>query len=209
MRAHIFDFDGTLVRSLGVWRQADDEFFARRGMACPEDLYKKIAHMNLVQASELIKRDFGLSESVSDIVHEFTETVRHKYAREVRLVDGAGEYLKKLKATGEKIALATSSTEELYLPCLKNNGVDTLFDAFATTAEAGCTKGSERVYLLAAEKLNVPPERCMVYEDILPAIDAARRAGMRTLAILEPRSKGDWERIKGTADRWAFDFSDM
>lgn len=206
---YIFDFDGTLARSLSVWREADRKFLSARGLTEPEGFYQSISHMNLIQASEYIVRLFGLPETAEEAEREFLEIVRDEYANEISLVPGAREYLKKIKNASGKIALATSNQEELYRPCLERNGVYGLFDAFVTTAEAGCSKGEPEIYLLAAEKLGLPPEECEVFEDILPGVLAAKAAGMRCTAVLEERSRGDWEEIKRTADGWIADYVGM
>lgn len=208
-QAYIFDFDGTLVKSLDVWKKADDLFLERRGLSYPENFYQMISHMNLPQASEYIRVELSLPETALEIEREFVEIMHYQYANEIELLPGAGEYLVMLKEQGARLAIATSNQEELFVPCLENNGVLSLFDAYATTAEAGCTKGEPGVYLLAAKKLSAKPEDCEVFEDILPGIAAAKSVGMKCTGILEERSRPDWDKIKALSDRVITDYREL
>ena len=205
----IFDFDGTLAQSLSVWRDADTKFLTERGLTEPDGFYQSISHMDLLQASDYIVRLFGLTETAEEAEREFFEIVRDDYANRIPLLPGAADYLKFLHDRGVKLALATSNQEELYRPCLERNGVYGLFDSFVTTTEAGCMKGEPGIYLLAAEKLGLKPSDCEVFEDILPGVEAAKRAGMRCTAVLEARSADDWPRIRQIADRCIRDYRNI
>lgn len=209
VKAYIFDFDGTLADSLDAWKTADRIFFERRGLEMPEDFYAKVSEMNLKQASVYMEREFKLSETPDEIEREFIDLIRYEYEHEIRLKNGAKEYLERLKSSGMKLAVATSNLEELYKACLIQNGVYSLFDAFATTAEAQCLKGSEKVYLLAAEKLGAEPEECVVFEDIYPGARAAVSAGMSCVGVLEERSRDDWDMLKKICCRVIHDYTEL
>ena len=205
----IFDFDGTLVDSIGVWRTADIEFMSRRGLELPDDFYETISHMNLLTASEFIVESLGLSEAAEDVAREFLDIVRTEYAEKIPMISGAKEFLMKLKSVGLKLALATASQEELYRPCLERHGVYGLFDCVVTTDDVKKTKGFPDIYLLAAKRLEVSPERCVVFEDIYLGALGAKAAGMTCIGVREEHSRPEWDKLSETADMFITDFTDI
>ena len=70
----IFDLDGTLLDSLGVWAHVDEVFFARRGLPLPEDYGRVIAGMSFAECAEYTKNTYNLPDSCEDICAEWTTT---------------------------------------------------------------------------------------------------------------------------------------
>ena len=148
----IFDLDGTLINSTGVWEQVDVEFLGKRGIEVPPDFVKAIKTHNFVTGSEYVAKRFGLSESPEKIAAEWFEMAADAYANDIILKDGAREFLLKLKQMGYSLAVATASDRALYEPCLKRNGIYDLFDSFTQSDEVKRGKGFPDVYELAADK---------------------------------------------------------
>ena len=92
------------------------------------------------------------------MIQEWDDRAVAAYSGEVRLKDGAMEYLLSLKEKGVKLALATASGPPLFGPALKNNGVYHLFDAISHVGECARGKGFPDIYLLSAKRLGVAPE---------------------------------------------------
>ena len=206
--AAIFDLDGTLLDSMYVWTRVDEIYFARRGMAVPEDYGRALAGLSYRESAQYTMRRFGFPGPWDEIVREWTELAREEYARHVPLKAGARAYLTALKRCGVKLAVATALPEYLYRPCLENLGVIELFDALCSTDETGGRgKGNGEVFLLAAERLGVSPERCAVFEDVLEGVRGAKRAGMRAYCVLDEASRhahGEMaEMADGVVERYA------
>ena len=154
-KGHIFDLDGTLTRSNHVWSKIDEEFLGKRGIKVPEDYFKQVSAMNFEQAAVYTNDRFSLGENIQDIMKEWFNMAVYEYTNVIELCGNAGEYVRKLKEQGRKIALATASTEELYKPVLKRNGILDQFDCFVSTEQVKRGKGFPDVYELAAEKLGL------------------------------------------------------
>ena len=122
-KAAIFDLDGTILDSMWVWKRVDEEFLGKRDIEIPADYVKAISALNLRTAAEYTKERFSLPEQVEDIMDEWFQMAEREYAEDVCLKSNAREYLAYLKAKGMKLAVATSSHEGLFLPCLENNEV--------------------------------------------------------------------------------------
>ena len=209
MEAAIFDLDGTLLDSLGVWGEIDRRFFASRGLELPGDYQGAICGLSFKQTAEYTKERFKLEQSVEDIMLEWHEMCEREYVDEVQLKPGAKEYLARLKQRGVKLAVATTLTQRLYAPALKRNGVYDMFDAFATTDETGQTKLTGEVYRLAAKRLGAEPEACAVYEDISEGLRGAKAAGMRAVLVYDRHNETRLNENLKYADEFIRDYGEL
>lgn len=199
-KGHIFDLDGTLTRSNHVWSKIDEEFLGKRGIKVPEDYFKQVSAMNFEQAAVYTNDRFSLGENIQNIMKEWFDMAVYEYTNVIELCGNAGEYVRKLKEQGRKIALATASTEELYKPVLKRNGILDQFDCFVSTEQAERGKGFPDVYELAAEKLGLEVKACVVYEDIVEGIKGAKAGGFFAVACLNDHYSHDWDEMREIAD---------
>ncbi|MBR1969576.1 MAG: HAD family phosphatase [Clostridia bacterium] len=199
--AFIFDMDGTIVDSLGVWEKIDCEFLEKkRAIKVPEDYSTAISTMNFKETADYTIKRFNLPDSPESLMEEWTEMAVYEYSHSLLLKDGVKEFFCELKKNNKKIALSTSSPEIFYKPLLINNGVYDLFDAFSDTNETGVGKKSPKVYLIAAEKCGAPPERCIVFEDVLEAAKTAKSAGFAVCGVSDGRSRVNKEQLKKLCD---------
>ena len=179
----IFDLDGTLLDSMGIWADIDKRFLAKRGIALPDDYVEKVTPMNYQQASEYTIQRFQLVEEKEEIIQEWVQMSFDAYRFEIKLKPFVKEYLTFLKHRGVKLAVATAQTPELYEPTLKNNGVFELFDVFTNLSEVQRGKGFPDIYILAAQRLKLAPQNCMVFEDIHAGICGAKAGGFHTCGV--------------------------
>ena len=120
----IFDLDGTLINSTGVWNKVDEDFFNRRNVIMPPEFPQVIKTHTLMSGAVYIKDRLSLPESPEDIVKEWHDAAVYAYHNDVRIKPYVKELLELLKNSyGYKIGLATSNAHELYDQCLKNNGI--------------------------------------------------------------------------------------
>ena len=145
---------------------------------------------------------------MDDILREWHELCESAYVNDVPLKLHAAEYLKKLRGEGVRLAVATALPKRLYRPVLLRTGVLSLFDAFASTDEAGESKRSGDVYRLAARRLGVEPAECVVFEDILDGLLGAKAAGMKAVLVRDPAAAGERERALTVCDAAIDGFGD-
>ncbi len=205
----VFDLDGTLFDSMGIWKDVDEAFFAKRGLAMPEDYQEAIKDMHFKPMAEYTKKRFNLPDDIHDIMDEWCGLCFEEYEKNVPLKEGAKEYLEYLKSNGIKIAFATANTKELSEVCLKNNGIFDLFNAGAYLFEAGTNKNEPNIYLLACERMGLKPCECIVFEDILPAIQGAKKGGFTVCGVYDNFSDKDTEEIKANADYYVKSFAEL
>ncbi len=205
----IFDLDGTVLNSMGLWKKVDELFFTSRNMPIPEGYIQAISPLGTVGAAHYTKETYGIKESIEEIIEEWQITAKREYAENVTLKPHAKEYILSLKEQGLSLAVATASDPEMFGACLKKYGLDTVFDFFITVNEVGKGKGFPDIYLKAAERMGITPSECMVFEDILTALTSAKSAGFYCVAMYDESSKKDTEKIKEISDRFIFDFEEM
>jgi HAD superfamily hydrolase (TIGR01509 family) len=102
------------------------------------------------------------------------------------LLPGVAERVKEARASGLKTAVASSSTSAWVEGWLERHGIRDLFDTVCSRDHVERVKPAPDLFLLAATRLGVAPERCIVFEDSPNGIRAARAAGMRCVAIPNP-----------------------
>ena len=210
-KAALFDLDGTLLDSLGVWRRVDAAFFGARGIAYDAEAYSRaVQGMSFREAAEYTAQSYGLADSTDAVVDEWMRMTAEEYATRVPLKRGARDYLRMLRRAGVKLAVATANRPELFMPALERAGVDGLFDAFCTSAEVGHTsKRDGALFELAARKLGVEAAECAVFEDVPDGIAGAKRAGMRAWCVRDAAYRRCPDEIDALADGVIDDFDGM
>lgn len=208
-KGYIFDLDGTLLDSSGVWNTVDELFLNRRGFEVPSDYSREISALGFDAAADYTIKRFGLDENKEDIITEWNSTAVRLFANDVRLFDGAREYILKLKQEGKKLFIATASHNELLIPCLKNNGVYELFDGIVTVAEAKKGKEYPDIYLKCAEKMKLKASECVVFEDVPIAISSAKAGGFKTVAFLNYGNIDDHEELIKISDKTIKGFDEL
>ncbi|MBQ8107645.1 MAG: HAD family phosphatase [Ruminococcus sp.] len=205
----IFDLDGTLVRSSQVWSDIDRDFLGKRGFEVPKDYCKAVSVLDFPRAAVYTKERFALNETVDQIMQEWHDMAIDEYTNVIEAVEGADKFLHRLKEKGVKIALATASSEELYAPVLKRNGLYSCFDTFVTTTEVSRGKGFPDIYELACRRLGGQPETSIVFEDIIEGIKGAKAGGFTAAACLNEKYSSDKELMIQQADLSFNDYNEL
>ena len=205
----IFDLDGTLFDSMGIWKEVDIAFFRNHGMRMPSDYQDKIKDMHFRTMAIYTKERFHMRSSIESIMDEWCELCYDKYANDVPLKKGVKEFLDLLKENGIKIAFATANTTELSEVCLKNNKIFDYFDTGAYLHETQTDKSEPDVYLLACQRLGLTPNECIVFEDLLAGINGAVKGGFSVCGVYDKHSRRDTHHIKQIADYYINSFEEL
>jgi beta-phosphoglucomutase-like phosphatase (HAD superfamily) len=183
-RALLFDMDGLMVDSEPLWFEVEREFARARGGDWTEALGTACIGMGMANTLRVMHESFGFPVDVerdaSVIVELFVARVG-----ELTLKTGFDELLAEALSKGVPRALASSSARRLVEATLARFGVRERFDAVVTGDCVAHPKPAPDIFLEAARRLRVPPEACVVLEDSLAGVRAARAAGMRVIAVPE------------------------
>ena len=165
--------------------------------------------LTLDESIPLMIDELGLSESVDEVLDTLKGMAAKHYETTLPLKKGASKYLKQLHDDGVKIAIATSGYEELCKKAFTRLGVWQCIDACAFSWEVGVNKSNPDVYLLAANRIGVPPEECVVYEDITAGISGAKKGGFKTVAVADESNAAQRDEMREIADRFIEDFTEL
>ena len=205
----IFDLDGTIIDSMGIWEKIDIKFFEEINITMPSDYIKIINNMSFEESAIYTIKRFNLKESKENLIERWNQMAMFEYAHNIKLKPNVRTYLEKLKENNIKIGLATASPQELYESVLKNNKIYDYFDAFTTLQEVKKDKNYPDIYLLTSEKLGICPEECAVFEDILIGINTCKKANFKTVGVYDKYAVNDLEKIKNSCNRFIYDFKEL
>ena len=207
--AVIFDLDGTVVDSMWMWRTIDIEYLAGFGIELPEDLQSCIEGLSFTETAVYFKNRFDIPDDVETIKKTWNDMARDMYAHRVPPKPGIKDFLIKLKEHGIKTGIASSNSLELVRIVLDSLGIREYFDEIHTSCEVEHGKPFPDIYLLAAQTLGIQPQRCLVFEDIIPGIDAGHAAGMKVCAVYDDFSHRESEMKRERADYYIEHYSQV
>lgn len=174
----LFDFDGVIVDTEPLYDIFWNEAGERYGTGIP-DFAAVIKGTTL---PNILKKYFGdrTEEFRQMVIKESTE---YESKMELPEMPGSINFVKSLKENGVKTALVTSSDREKVNRAFRELGIEVLFDVVVTSDLIEHGKPDPSCYLLAASKLNVKAEDCIVFEDSFAGIQAGTAAGARVIAL--------------------------
>lgn len=207
--AVIFDLDGSLVDSMWMWREIDIEYLGRFGIPLPEDLQARIEGMSFSETAVFFKENFDIPDTIEQMKSDWNQMAWDKYMNEVPLKPGAKEFLAGCRQRGIKLGIATSNSRELVENVAAAHQLKDYFSCIMTGCDVKRGKPSPDIYLAVAEKLQVNPANCLVFEDIIPGIQAGKNAGMEVCAVEDAYSIAVREEKAELADYYIEDFFDF
>lgn len=205
----IFDLDGTLIDSIGVWEKIDKEFLKKRNISITSDYIQKINSMGFKEAAQYTIKRFNLKDSKEELIKEWNKMAIYEYSNNIEIKPNVKEYLKKLKKSNIKIGLATSSPRILYEPVLKRNNIYEYFDILTSLEDVEKDKNYPDIYLLVAKKLKLDPQDCVGFEDILVSINTLKKANFKVIGVYDKYSNSQIEEIKKISDKFIYDFKEL
>lgn len=190
--ALIFDMDGTMVDSMPWHAKAWIEFARRRGLALDvPDLMRRTTGRNAFEcACELMEREVSVAESDA-ITHEKESIYRELFGAVFAEVAGFNAFARAAAARGLKIAVGTAGDRQNVAFVMERLRMDPLPLAIVGGDEGFTGKPTPAIFLEAARRIGVAPEHCIVFEDAPFGIEAARRAGMRAVAVCTTHSAAE------------------
>jgi beta-phosphoglucomutase len=191
--AVIFDMDGVLVDTFDAHFESWNVVARQEGT---EMTRQQFAETFGRTSREIITLLWPEKRDDLSAIREFDDrkevAFREIIANEFPAMPGVGTLLQSLAADGISMAVGSSGPPPNVALVLEKLGAAEIFDALVTGEDVTRGKPDPQVFLMAADRLGIPPERCIVVEDAQPGVAAARAAGMRCVGIASAgRSRDD------------------
>jgi len=185
--AVIFDLDGVLADSEPWWNQIDAKLLAEHGINYRGEYHRNVLGVSYRLAVDLYKNAFHILAPVEDLMRRRAEIAIDFFANRVGLFPSAKTTLEQLREMRLHLGVATSSVSASARPFLERTGIRSFFDVILTGDEVQRGKPDPDIYLEIAKRLEMPAETCLVIEDALAGVAAAKAARMRVAAIPDMR----------------------
>ncbi|MFB8775136.1 HAD family hydrolase [Streptomyces broussonetiae] len=182
--AVVFDLDGTLVDSEPNYYEASRLTLAEHGVRgfswADHERYVGISTQETVTDW---RRRYGLTASVAELLAAKNRRYLALARQGTRAYPEMRKFVELLAGEGVPLAVASGSSPEAIAAVLAGTGLDARLRTVVSADEVAHGKPAPDVFLEAARRLGVPPERCVVVEDAVPGAAAAHAAGMRCIAV--------------------------
>ena len=201
----IFDVDGTLIDSIGIWNKTDGMIIEKYGhVIVDEFIIQKDRDLFLssnndkdiyvAYASYLIEK-YNMNITVDEFIQERYGNVQYYFINEVDFKESVDEVIKKFKSMGYKLAIATTTTKnqiDIYSNKNKNMlnklNISEVFDYIVTKEDIKYKKPNPEVYEKIINYFNVLPSECLVFEDSLHGVISAISAGIEVVNVKDKYS---------------------
>lgn len=196
----IFDVDGVLLDSMGIWTDLGARYLVSIGKTPEEGLAEILFSMSMEQGAEYLREHYSIGLTAEEIGTGLQDMLRDFYYYEVQAKPGAQQLLQAVSDAGIKITAATSSPREHIERALERNGLLSYVDRMFTNAEIGKSKHSPDIYDAAAGHMRTAPGETCVFEDSLYALRTAAAAGYHTVGVYDSKGESDQEGLRGSAE---------
>ncbi|HEY2567761.1 MAG TPA: HAD family phosphatase [Candidatus Udaeobacter sp.] len=185
--AVLFDLDGVLADSEMWWNQIDARLLADYGVTYRGEHHQDVIGVSYRLVIEFYKKAFGLSVPDEKMMRRRGEIATEFFANRIGLFPHVKDVLKELRQMKLHLAVATSSVSASARPFLDRHQLTGFFEVIITGEEVEHGKPAPDIYICAAQHLGISADECLVVEDALPGVAAAKAAKMRVAAIPDRR----------------------
>lgn len=203
----IFDVDGVLLDSMGIWEDLGLRYVKSLGLVPEEGLSRKLFSMSMEQGVDYLATNYSIGKTHVEIMQDLHDTLRDYYYYEVQAKSGARVFMDFLKERNIPMIAATSSPREHVTKALERVGLLQYIDSIFTTTEVGESKHSPLIYNMASQKLGESSQNVIVAEDSLYALTTASNAGYITVGVKDNGEKNQ-EGLRTISDLYVNDLSE-
>ncbi len=198
----IFDLDGTILDSMNIWNKVDIDFLGRFGYEVDAEYTNVVKRVSIDDAALYTKQRFNLPLTTDEIKKAWNDAVAAFYLNEVKLKEGALEYISRAYEEGFAIAAATALTRTNAINALRHTGILGRFNCVITLEDMNSKvdKSSPDIFNKVLDYVNaitpgspLLPSSALVFEDVFEAAMGAGRGAFATCAVYDPIGSHDME----------------
>lgn len=209
MKGAIFDLDGTLIDSMGVWEKIDDALLRSYGKE-PDHAYREaITRLSFWEGAVYIIERYHLPKTPEQILAQIDAMAWEEYRYHIQLKPDVSTYLYYLSQQKIQLAVGTSCTEKLCHAVLENNQIANVFHQFVFANQIPNGKRSPAFFQACAQKMGLECKECTVFEDSAFAAQSAQDAGCQTIGVYDSYSKKQFPALCAVCDRTIYSFREL
>lgn len=196
----VFDFDNTVVNSVGYWLKAiNKDTFKHFGVKPDKYFEKNHKAKGNIELAEFFLECTKLNISTADVLKTWYDYMFIYYTKKVKFIKGVKEYLASLKAQGKTLVLASASGDAILYPVIRELKLDSVFDIICTENEIGYSKRDPMFFAKLLKKLNTTADDVFLFEDSFYSIYSANSVRILSCAILSKENKKIKKRLQETS----------
>ena len=190
IKAVIFDMDGVLVNSEPYHFEVEKQLLRELGISITDEELESFVGLALDKMWGRLKKSHGLKDSIDSLAEKDTESRVSYFASLEKLepIEGVRELIRNVRDGGLKTAVASSSHSRLISTVLEKTGLSEYFPVIVSGVDMEHGKPSPDIFIKTAEILGTGTEECLVIEDSLNGVTAAKAAGMKCIGFRNPAS---------------------
>ena len=187
IRAVLFDHDGVLVNFPQVmWKERKKYLEEKYDLRLNNEDMKVLLGLTLQDQVDYLRKKHNIGVTVDELSQHREKVVDPIYEKELTLMPGAKKLLEDLKSKGIKTAVATNRSRKRIEQDLARLKINNYFNVVIAREDVMKPKPDPEIFLIAAKKLDVPPNECVVIEDAIHGVEAAKKAGMIAIGVCSP-----------------------
>ncbi len=203
----IFDFDGTLFDSMGIWETVGEDYLHSVGRAAKNGLRNVLKPMSLLQSAQYLKEQYSLPLTIDEIMAGINKAVEEFYFHRAMPKEHVLPFLTHLQKLGIRMCIATATDRYQVEAALKRSNMLRFFDEIFTCTDVGHGKDEPHIFDHARAFLNVGKDESAVFEDAYHAAKTAKDAGYFVVGIYDQYEKRS-EELKQLANVYVSSFAE-
>ncbi len=206
---YIFDLDGTLTDTNGLWAEVDAEFLRRRGLAPTPEYAREIMRCTFVSAAALTKRLYNLPDTPEELMAEWENMAARHYTDLAPLKEGAGAFVRQCAAKGHTLAVFTACRPTLCRAALARLGLLDLFVHLVFAEELSYEKWDPRCYTELCTLVGAQPAECVFFDDSPDNCAAAAKAGLSVVGVYDAHFAARQDEMRNVCGRYVHSLQEL